>query len=178
MSQFAIVKPTPSKFILELEERVALDKNHAQHIQIDVTLKKDITNGGEDEEDDEDSNASHHSDEGAEDGEKRSIEMTVALGDFDSNPIIPLLASDNTEIDNQTNNEGNYAEREQEHYNEVQEREPGDVISLSNILRVGGGANLCEEGEGAQRSTSDTSSLLTDRATKRKKVLIEEIPSV
>lgn len=80
-----------------------------------------------------------------DDSAKRSIEMTVALGDFDSNPIIPLLASKDTEIDNQTNDE---REQDDNDGDEDQKRKTGDIISLSNVLSVGGGGKSREEAEG------------------------------
>jgi len=140
----------------ELEKRVALGETHAQHVQIDTTLKRDITN---EEEEDDSSSSIVHEDAECDGGEKRSIEMTVALGDFDSNPIIPLLDSKDTSADQMDD----LAEQEQD-----EPKEPKNT-SFLNFVK--------SSNEGEAQLTGDTSSLLTARSTNRKKVLIEEINS-
>ena len=72
-----------------------------------MTLKKDVTNDDEESrrgDDDTSSGTSSNDEKDSESGGKgRSIEMTVALGDFDSNPIMPLLLASNDALDGEEN---------------------------------------------------------------------------
>ena len=130
-----------------------MEETHAQHIQIDTTLNRDITN----EEEEEYSSSSIVYENAECDGyEKISIEMTVALGDFDLNPIIPLLTSKDTSADQMDD----LAKQEQDKHEEIKNTSFLNVVKSSN--------------EGNAQLTGGRLSLLTVRYTNRKKVLIEK----
>ena len=64
----------------ELEEKVGMGSEEANSVRIDGFLEREEEESTESKEETEDSS----------DG-KQTIEMTVALGDFDSNPVVSLL---------------------------------------------------------------------------------------
>ena len=79
--------------LTELEQKVALGKEEAKNVRIDTMLESEQqSEEGESNDENEDCHLNGENKEG-NDGVP-TIEMTVALGDFDSNPVVSLLEED------------------------------------------------------------------------------------
>jgi hypothetical protein len=128
----------------ELEEKVALGDEQAKNVRIDTMLERD-QHSGEEEDVVENEKLQREGETTKEIDGVPTIEMTVALGDFDSNPVVSLLEGDK--------NEGQLPEGSGDESNDV-------ILHETNMIHNRG---------------ADAPPLLSARSSRRKKPLIQEI---